>query len=331
LTMTATSPVAVVALRGITNERGEFLITTLPIANLAAPAATNTTLVFPHFADGSGWITEIALVNPGDTPLTGRVEFRNPSGQNTNIGIGGQVNSSFAYSIPPKTSQKLQTSGTSNGITTGSVRVVPATNTAAPAGVVIFSLRTGGVTTSAAGVPPIAPDTAFRMYAEMAGAFANAAVGSIQTGIAVTNLSTTTATVNLELFKLDGSSTGLVGTMSVPANGQQATFLNQIPGFQSVGLPFQGVLRASSTANISVLGLRGRYNERGDFLMTTTPPTDEAAPASTSPLFVPHLADGGGFTTQFVLFSGTAGQSSSGTLQFFAQSGSPLNLSLQDH
>jgi hypothetical protein len=169
------------------------------------------------------------------------------------------------------------------------------------------------------------------MYAEVAGDFGNAAVGSIQTGLAVANLSATTATVNLELFKLDGSSTGLVGTMAVPANGQQATFLNQIPGFGALPMPFQGVLRASSTSNISVMGLRGRYNEREEFLMTTTPPADESTPPSTSPLFIPHLADGGGFTTQFVLFSGTAGQSSSGTLQFFAQSGSGLNLSLQDH
>jgi hypothetical protein len=322
LTMSATLPVAVVALRGITNARGEFLITTLPVADLTAAPATNTTLTFPHFVDGGGWITEIALVNPGNTTLTGSVEFRAPS---------GQVNRSFDYSIPPKSSKKLQTSGTSSGITTGSVRVVPSSNSAVPAGVVIFSLTNGGVTSSAAGVPPVAPGTAFRMYAEVAGDFANAAVGSIQTGLAVANLSATTATVNLELFKLDGSSTGLVGTMAVPGNGQQATFLNQIPGFGSLPLPFQGVLRASSTSNISVMGLRGRYNERQDFLMTTTPPANESAPPAVTPLFIPHLADGGGFTTQFVLFSGTAGQSSSGMLQFFAQSGSGLNLSLQDH
>jgi hypothetical protein len=331
LTMNAALPIAVVALRGITNARGEFLITTLPVADLTAPPSANTTLVFPHFVDGSGWITEIALVNPGNTTLTGSVEFRAPSGQSASIGIGGQVNNSFSYSIPPKSSKKLQTSGTSSGITTGSVRVIPSSNSAAPSGMVIFSLTISGVTSSAAGVPSVAPGTAFRMYGEMAGDFANAAVGSIQTGLAVANLSAMTATVNLELFKLDGSSTGLVGTMSVPANGQQATFLNQITGFGSLPLPFQGVLRASSTANISVMGLRGRYNERGDFLMTTTPPADESAAGSTSPLFIPHLADGGGFTTQFVLFSGTAGQSSSGTLQFFAQSGSRLNLSLQDH
>ncbi len=34
--MNASVPVAVVALRGITNARGEFLITTLPVADLTA-------------------------------------------------------------------------------------------------------------------------------------------------------------------------------------------------------------------------------------------------------------------------------------------------------
>src|SRR5262249_14668596 len=35
ITFTATVPVAVVALRGLSNERGEFLITTLPVADLS--------------------------------------------------------------------------------------------------------------------------------------------------------------------------------------------------------------------------------------------------------------------------------------------------------
>jgi hypothetical protein len=37
---------------------------------------------------------------------------------------------------------------------------------------------------------------------------------------------------------------------------------------------------------------------------------------------------GAGFTTQFVLFSGSAGQIGNGTLQFFAQDGTPLSMVL---
>ena len=163
--------------------------------------------------------------------------------------------------------------------------------------------------------------TAFRLYAE--------ASGSIQTGLAAANTSSIPATVTLELNRLDGSSTGLTGTINVGPNGQAAMFLNQIQGFGSLQLPFRGVLRVSSAASISILGLRGRYNERNDFLITTTQPINETLPASTSPLLFPHFADSGGYTTQFILFSGIAGQSSSGMLQLFSESGQTINLPLQ--
>ena len=52
-TFTSSLPVAVVALRGFTNEVGEFLMTTLPVAPLSSTASD--TVYFPHFADGSGW------------------------------------------------------------------------------------------------------------------------------------------------------------------------------------------------------------------------------------------------------------------------------------
>jgi hypothetical protein len=107
-----------------------------------------------------------------------------------------------------------------------------------------------------------------------------------------------------------GAATGYVGTSVVPAWGEIALFLNQISGFESLQLPFRGVLRisANSTAmEVTVTGLRARYNERQDFLVTTTPPGNEASPTSSTELLFPHFVTGGGYTTQFVLFSGSAG------------------------
>ena len=110
---------------------------------------------------------------------------------------------------------------------------------------------------------------------------------------------------------------------------QAAMFLNQIPGFSTLPTPFQGVLRIVGPASgISVVGLRGRTNERGDFLITTTPPSNEAGTPTSADLLFPHLVNGGGYTTQFILFSGTAGQTSNGTLHFFTQNGSPFNLTV---
>src|SRR5262249_3666286 len=159
-------------------------------------------------------------------------------------------------------------------ISVGSVSVIPAGGTTAPSGLAVFSSRSGGITISQAGVPAVPAATTFRLYSEASGAFSHSAIGWTQTGLALANTSLTAATVNLELFKLDGSSTGLTGSISVPGNGQVATFLNQVPGLVALTTPFQGELRVSGSSSVSIVGLRGRYNERGDFLMTTTPPVN---------------------------------------------------------
>src|SRR5262249_10312438 len=112
-----------------------------------------------------------------------------------------------------------------------------------------------------------------------------------------------------------------------PGNGQVALFLNQIPGFGSLQAPFQGVLRVVGPASgISVIGLRGNTNERGDFLITTTNPVDEAGTAASTEIFFPHIVDSGGYSTQLILFSGVLGQASTGVLHFLTQSGSDFNL-----
>ena len=71
---TSNIPVSVIALRLFVNERGEQLITTLPITDLSAPAPGGV-IYLPHYADGGGWATQIVLVNPTDAPITGTVQF----------------------------------------------------------------------------------------------------------------------------------------------------------------------------------------------------------------------------------------------------------------
>jgi hypothetical protein len=332
-TFVSNVPVGVVALRGLTNERSEFLITTLPVTPLDQPYTATAPVVFPHFADGGGWKTHVILVNPTDSTLTGSLRFYS-QGSATSAGApivltaNGVTSDTFSYSIPPRSSYKLDTSATGTSVQVGAVRVTPATSLIAPAGLVVFSLNSGGVTVSEAGVAALPADSAFRLYAEAAGNFSGSAIGSIQTGFAIANPANTPATVNFELTTLNGLSTGLTGTATVPASGQVAMFLNQVTGFSTLPASFQGVLRISG-ANVDVTGLRGRYNERGDFLITTTAPIPESAPSTTSELILPHLVDGGGYTTQFVLFSGSPGQVSSGVLRFFSQTGGALSLGLQ--
>src|SRR5262245_61188228 len=122
-TFSSNIPVSVVALRGRVNERGEFLMTTLPVAELSAALST-APIVFPHFAAGAGWTTQIVLVNPTDAAMSGGLEFRDPSGQVTNA-----FNNNLTYSIPPRSSFEMQTALASAQVLTGSVRVIPAGNT----------------------------------------------------------------------------------------------------------------------------------------------------------------------------------------------------------
>jgi photosystem II stability/assembly factor-like uncharacterized protein len=322
-------PVAAIALRGLTNERSELLWTTLPVSPLAANTAS---VVLPTFANGEGWTTQFVLVNPTDKPMTGTLQFYDQGSPNTpgrasTVTLEGQADSTFSYSIPARSSLTRKTSGTTGSIQLGSVRVVPDGNSQTPAGLGIFSFKnTDGITVSEAGVPATIPAQALRLYAE-----ATSDSSRIQTGIALANTSAIAATVTLDLYTLAGLSTGLTGTVTVPASGQIQTFLNQVHGFENIPTPFEGILRISTTAiaGVSVLGLRSRNNERQEFIVTTLTPVNENSTPTSGDLLFPHLADGGGFTTQFILFSTVPGQTASGFMQFYSQGGQALNLTLR--
>jgi hypothetical protein len=78
-----------------------------------------------------------------------------------------------------------------------------------------------------------------------------------------------------------------------------------------------------------VAGLRGRYNERGDFLITTVPLSSELSTTSSAEVVFPHLVDGDGYTTQFVLFSTTTDQGQTGNVLLRSIGGQRLDLTLQ--
>ena len=330
-TFTSSVPIAVIALRGFTNRRSEFLMTTLPVASLT-PAVVDT-IYFPHFADGSGWTTQVVLVNPTDETISGMIEFLGTgSGETPATGVtlaltDGRMGSEFAYSIPERSSVKVQTSNPSGGGTSvGSVRVTRGSGSSSPVGLGIFSLETNGITVSEAGVPALDTSSGFRMYVEVSGTPGE--IGSLRSGLAVTNTALTTTTVLLELTELDGSATGLSSSLDLPPSGQVARFVDEL--FPTLTTPFQGVLRITTTPDpVASIGLRLRINERGEILTTTTPPSDEAAATTSAELLFPHIVDTGGWTTQFVLFSGVAGQSSSGSMTFVSQSGAALGLTVR--
>ena len=329
-TFTGDLPIAVIALRGFVNERSEFLMTTLPVAPLTA--GTAETVYFPHFAVGARWTTQVILVNPTHATIQGSVQFLDPGSESAAAGpatltlADGRNGSAFPYAIPPRSAVRLQTSSPAGSVQTGSVRAVADPGHPNPSGVSIFSYQNAGVTVSEAGVPASIPGVAFRVYVETSGIPGQP--GSVRSGIALTNTSETATVVSLELTALDGTATGLTASLTLPASGQVARFIDQF--FPALTPPFSGILRiASPTPDIAVVGLRLAINPRFDIVVTTTPPAGENAAAPAADLFFPHFVDSGGWTTQFILFSGSTEQASSGLIRFTGQNGQPLELAVE--
>ncbi len=331
---TSSVPVSVIALRGFYNERtpSEFLITTLPVIDLAA-GSNSGTQVIPHFAAGGGWTTQIVLINPTASPQTGTINFLDGGkvtpptpGAPATVVIDGASGTSAPYTVAANSSKKFLITGASPGTASGSVRIVPAANGPVPTPLVIFSYKPASITVSEAGVP-VTMGTAFRMFAQLS------SVPPIFTGVAIANPTAVAGTVTLTLYDLNGAQIATTNPpVPLPASGQIVGFLDDlIP--QLKGQTVQGVLRITTAdlSSISVVGLRARTNERlpdADFLITTTPPTlENGAPSADERLF-PHLANGDGYTTQFILFSGTSGQTSDGTLSFVAPGGTALGLNI---
>jgi hypothetical protein len=321
-TFEATMPVAALALRGYLNERSEFLMTTLPVAQ---PTSSSIgPVAIPQFADGAGWTTSVFLVNPTDLLISGSAEFFSPgspttAGQALNMVVNGQSGRAFSYNIPPRSSAVLETAGGAfDAVQSGWIKITPGSGTSSPVSLAIFRLRSGSVVVSETGVIGTTGGSSFNVYVESS--------GDLKSGLALTNPSINQVTVSLDLVTLAGVPSGLTSTLVVPAQGQLARFVTELRGFENLPGPFQGILRIRSTsAPLSVIGLRGHINERGDFLMAPTPPLNNDVPASTEEFVIPHFIDGGGYTTQFVLFSGS-GSSNSGTLSFLDKNGRPLGL-----
>ncbi len=101
----------------------------------------------------------------------------------------------------------------------------------------------------------------------------------------------------------------------IPANGQISRFLDGAP-FNG-GSPILGTFTFVASAPVVPVAIRGYFTERSEFLMTTMSVIDLALPAATDTIVLPHFADGGGFTTQFVLVN-PRDDTLSGTLQFYS-------------
>jgi hypothetical protein len=316
-TFRSSVPVSAIALRGYTNERSEFLMSTLPVVDLDAPLGS-TAAVMAQFADGGGWTTEAILINTTDSVQSGRLEFVSGS----TFGVA-----QIPYSIRPRSTFVYRTNGSGSTPHTGYVRVIPAMGSSTPASVSIFGYVSQGVRVTEASVPAVAASSTFRIYPEAEGLFNQSFPDTMGVGIAIANLSDTPTTVRFEATTSDGFPRRFLthpsdNRITIPAGGHVSIPLHQVERYR--GGVNEGVLRVTAENGlISMVAFRTRYNERGDYLISTLPPAREGS-ASNTALFFPHIVQGGGYTSEIILFGAQPLKSSEGVIRYFNQAGAPL-------
>jgi subtilisin family serine protease len=304
-------PLSVLALRLTVNQRGDLLLTSTPVADLTKSVGS-APLYFPQVADGGGYITTLILLNTSTAVETGKISFFRDDGTALTVETtGGIANSVFTYSILPRAVFVLQTDGTPTGANTGWVQVKPDASNLSPVGAGVFAYSQGGIRVTESGVSSAVATTHARIYIDRSGGH--------ETGLALACPGSSGINIALNAYQADGSTAAGSGTLNISGNGHTAQLAGQL--ISSLPSGFTGVLDISSTAPFVALTLRVLTNARGDSLMTTFPVADmtQLAPA---PVVFPHIVDGGGYVTQFILLS--AGPAANATVNFYDEKGVPL-------
>jgi N-acetylneuraminic acid mutarotase len=307
------SPISVLALRGTTSQRGEFLMTTTPVAD-PTPPGEGGPIYFPQFVDGGGYTTSLILLNTSDTMEMGTLQVMDNFGDPFTVNqVNGTADHSFRYAIPPNGVFRFQTDGFPAVTKGGWVSLNPDPDTSTPVGSGVFGYNPGSILISESGIPAAVSTTHARVYIDL--------TNNHNTGIAIANTASTDTSIAINAFTADGITPAgnSLGPIPLPSNGNKAAFADSF----IEGLPagFTGVMDISSAKPFAALTLRSLDNERNDFLMTTFPIVDSNR-AAPSPIVFPHIADGGGYVTEFILLN--TGKASQMTLLFVDEGGQPL-------
>jgi hypothetical protein len=294
LTFTSSHPIAVTALQGVTNERGEFLMTTLPVVALEMPSAQS--LVMPQFADGGGWSSQVVLTNPTNMPLSGTVSFFSDAagkgaGVPVNVTVDGKTDSKFSYTIAPRASVRFATSNAGADVRAGYVVVNAAANSVVPQGITMFSYSESGIMATQAGVRALPTSTASHTYVEVQ--------PGVRSGMAIANTSSSAAQITLQLESEDAAAQSFSASFEVSAGGHVARFVDEL--MPQAPATFKGVLRVTSNVPVAMTGLRLRTNDHGRLIISGIPVVDDTAtPAAGTQRVFPIIVFGGGYSTTFI-------------------------------
>jgi hypothetical protein len=258
-------------------------------------------------------------MNTSNSPVSGTLEVYSSDGSPLTVKqLNGPSASSFPYSIPAEGAYVFQSEASPEVARAGWVRITPNSGSTTPTGEGLFQHSERGVLVTESGIAPATPATHARIYVDCS--------DTHDTGLALVNPAAEPAPqIRFSAYQLDGSTQAGITPepITLGALSQFAAFVSQL----IAGLPshFRGVLDITSDSPFVAMTMRSLINERGEFLLTTFPVADMNQPAP-SPIVIPQIVDGGGFTTEFILLS--PGASSVATVSFFGDAGTPISLTV---
>ena len=213
--------------------------------------------------------------------------------QPANVGHLGAQTTSVPFLVNNGGVNSETTSGAADAVSIGYARIQPGSGRSTPSGVAIFGLRQDGVLVSETGVPASPSVSSGRIYAEVS--------GPVRTGLAIANPGSQDAEITFYFSDQTRTSFGASST-TIPGGSQIARFLDEDP-FNG-GASINGTFTFSSTVPVAAVALRGRTNERREFLMTTLPVSPLTANEGEI-VYFPHFAEGAGWTTEVILVNPT--------------------------
>ncbi|MBI4472524.1 MAG: hypothetical protein HY646_07635, partial [Acidobacteria bacterium] len=183
-----------------------------------------------------------------------------------------------------------------------------------PVGTALFRVSdSAGVVVSEAGVAAAEPIRSGRIFVDEVGT---------KMGLAVVNANASNASITFMLRNASGTEIARKISTLGP-NKHMAAYVAALFPNESVGL--RGSLTFESDQALAAVTLRENRNSRNEPLYTTLPVVNLAAATSTDPVVFPHIAAGGGFTTELLLMNPTA-STISVEVRFYGSDGQPIVL-----
>ena len=268
-----------------------------------------------QIASAGGWDTLLTLVNTGTAPAEAIVNFSGNDGSALSLpftfpqtSTGPLLGSTFDQTISANATLLLDTTGPSS-----QASLAGAAQLMAASGVNGFAIFTYAPTGQEAVVP-----LETRKAGSYLLAFDN--TGAVATGVAIANLATSAASVNVVIRDDTGAPLG-TGAISLAAAGHNSFMLTDSKNGFPATAGKRGTVEFDTPqgGQISALGLRANGSA-----LTTLP---VLANVGTTGGTMAHIASGGGWQTTFTLVN-TGAAAATVNLNFYGNDGSALSLPL---